>query len=77
MRVTAFPLFIFTAASAFSELARKLREMLYLNRHPHSLDPAPLRHWLPDFRETPIDDVIAAHLTALALQGSTRSTQTG
>jgi nucleoside-diphosphate-sugar epimerase len=62
MRVTQFPLWVFTALGPFWELARELREMLYLNRFPHQLDPAPLRHWLPDYRDTPLDEVILAHL---------------
>jgi hypothetical protein len=41
--------------------------MLYLNRFPHQLDPGPLRHWLPDYRDTPLDEVIRTHLTALRL----------
>jgi hypothetical protein len=67
MQVTHFPLWFFTVASPFWELARELREMLYLNRFPHQLDPAPLRHWLPDYRDTPLDEVIRAHLQALRL----------
>jgi nucleoside-diphosphate-sugar epimerase len=65
MRVVQFPAWIFTLASPFWELARELREMLYLNRLSHQIDPAPLRHWLPDYRDTPLDEVILAHLKAL------------
>lgn len=64
MRVRQFPLWVFTLASPFWELARELREMLYLNRHPHRLNPAALRHWLPDWHDTPLDEVIRAHLAA-------------
>ena len=67
MQVTHFPLWFFTVVSPFWELARELREMLYLNRFPHQLDAGPLRHWLPDYRDTPLDEVIRAHLTALRL----------
>lgn len=67
MKVTHFPLWIFTLASPFWELARELREMLYLNSFPHQLDPAPLKRWLPDYQDTPLDEVILAHLTALKL----------
>lgn len=77
MRVKRFPLWIFTLASPFWELARELREMLYLSSHPHSLDPAPLQHLLPGFRDTPLDQVISLHLQALGLQGREMSTQTG
>lgn len=77
MQVARYPVWIFTPLSPFWELARELREMLYLNSHPHALDPAPLRRWLPDYRDTPLDQVIAAHLAARGLQGSVTSTQTG
>lgn len=68
MRVARFPLWFFTLTSPFWELARELREMLYLNSFPHSLDPGPLRHWLPDHQDTPLDDVIVAHLRALGIR---------
>jgi nucleoside-diphosphate-sugar epimerase len=77
MQVKKFPLWFFTLASPFWELARELREMLYLNSFSHQLDPAALRRWLPEFRDTPLDEVIAAHLHALGLQGMAMSTQTG
>ncbi len=67
MQVTHFPLWFFTAVSPFWELARELREMLYLNRFPHQMDPGPLQHWLPDYRDTPLDTVILAHLKARKL----------
>lgn len=67
MRVTHFPLWFFTATSPFWELARELREMLYLNNLSHRMDPAPLHHWLPDYRDTSLEDVILAHLRALRL----------
>ncbi len=77
MRVTQFPLWFFTLVAPFWELARELREMLYLNRYPHELDPGPLRRWLPDWQDTPLDEVILRHLQALGLQGRATSTQTG
>lgn len=77
MRVKRFPRWIFTVASPFWELARELREMLYLFDHPHRLDPEPLRRWLPDWEDTPLDEVIARHLQALGLHGRSMSTQTG
>jgi nucleoside-diphosphate-sugar epimerase len=67
MQVTHFPLWFFTLVSPFWELARELREMLYLNRFPHQMDPGPLQHWLPDYGDTPLDEVIRAHLKALKL----------
>jgi len=68
MRIKSFPRWIFTLASPFWELARELREMLYLYDHPHRLDPAPLRHWLPDWQDTPLDEVILHHLRARGIR---------
>lgn len=67
MRVKRFPRWIFTLASPVWELARELREMLYLFDHPHEMDPAPLRRWLPDWQDTPLDEVIGRHLRAKGL----------
>lgn len=67
MRIKRFPRWIFTLASPVWELARELREMLYLYDHPHQLDPAPLRRWLPDWQDTDLDEVIRAHLRAKGL----------
>jgi nucleoside-diphosphate-sugar epimerase len=72
MRIKSFPLWLFTVTSPVWELARELREMLYLSNFPHQLDPAPLRRWLPDWQDTPLDEVIRQHL-----QGKVMSTQTG
>lgn len=44
------------------ELAREMVEMRYLFDTPHSLDPAPLAALLPEFKVTPLDTIIAAHL---------------
>lgn len=68
MRVKRFPRWVFTLASPVWELARELREMLYLFDHPHQMDPAPLRRWLPDWQDTPLDEVIARHLRAKGLR---------
>jgi nucleoside-diphosphate-sugar epimerase len=68
MKVAHFPLWFFTLSSPFWELARELREMLYLNRLPHQIDPAPLQRLLPDYRDTPLDDVILHHLRALGVR---------
>ncbi len=65
IRVAHFPLWFFTLTSPVWELARELREMLYLNNLPHQLDPGPLRHWLPEYHDTDLDTVIRAHLAAL------------
>ncbi len=77
MRIKSFPLWLFTLTSPVWELARELREMLYLSSFPHQLDVAPLRRWLPDWQDTPLDEVILRHLKALGLQGNVMSTQTG
>ncbi|MCU0826241.1 MAG: epimerase [Tabrizicola sp.] len=67
VRTKRFPIWIFTLASPFWELARELREMLYLFSFPHQLDPGPLRQWLPDWQDTDLDEVIARHLRALGI----------
>lgn len=77
IRTKRFPTWIFTVTSPVWELARELKEMLYLSSFPHQLDPAPLRHWLPDWQDTALDEVILRHLQARGLQGSSTSTQTG
>ncbi|MFN4204339.1 MAG: epimerase [Tabrizicola sp.] len=68
MRIKRFPRWIFSLASPFWELARELREMLYLFDLPHQLDSAPLRHWLPDWQDTALDEVIARHLLARGIR---------
>lgn len=77
MKIVQFPQWLFTVTGPFWELARELKEMLYLNSHPHWLDPGSLKHWLPDWRDTPLDEVIQLHLQALGVQGGVMSTQTG
>ncbi|MGL4239328.1 epimerase [Tabrizicola sp.] len=69
-KVRRFPLWFFALASPFWELARELREMLYLSSYPHQLDPAPLRRWLPDYRDTALDEVIMLHLRALGIRAA-------
>ena len=56
--------------------------MRYLFRTSHSLDPAPLAALLPDFRLTPLDEVLRAELATLAPNlmtphGRSISAQTG
>ena len=75
IRVTRFPTWLFTLTSPVWELARELREMLYLSSHPHWLDPGPLRHWLPDFQPTPLEEVLRRLVAGR--QGRVMSTQTG
>lgn len=75
IKITRFPTWIFTLTSPFWELARELREMLYLSSLPHQLDPAPLHHWLPEFQANSLDEVITRLVAGL--QGRSMSTQTG
>jgi len=75
MKVVHFPLWFFTLAAPFWEMARELREMLYLNSFSHQMEGETLRHWLPDYRDTPLDEIVWRHLKALG-QGSVSQTQT-
>lgn len=79
LKVSRFPWWAMTLAAPFWELARELREMRYLYNHPHSLDPAPFAALLPDFRMTPLDSVLQAHVDRLMpeAQGRSMVTQTG
>ncbi len=62
VRIGRFPWWFMRGAAPFWELARELPEMRYLFEVPHEMDPAPLRRWLPDFRDTPLRAVIAAQI---------------
>ena len=82
MRLTPFMWWFMRLAGPFWELARELNEMRYLWETSHQLDPAPLAALLPDFRLTPLDDVLRAELSVLAPnllmpQGRSMSAQTG
>lgn len=63
-RIRKFPWWALKVASPFWELARELSEMRYLYDLDHRLDSAPLAGLLPDFRPTPLDQMLAAHLPA-------------
>lgn len=63
-RMGQFPWWAMRLAAPFWELARELGEMRYLYNLDHALDPAPLSALLPDFRLTPLDDMLTAHLPA-------------
>lgn len=65
LRITRFGWWQMTLLAPFWELARELREMRYLYDLPHGLDPAPLAAALPEFRATPLDVVLRAHLAHL------------
>lgn len=49
----------------FWELARELMEMRYLFDMPHSLAPEPLARILPDFKPTPLRQIVAEHLPGI------------
>ncbi len=55
---TNFPWAMLRLASPFWELARELIEMRYLWNTDHSLSDERLKSILPDFRGTPIDEVM-------------------
>lgn len=64
LRYSRFPWWLMRLASPVWELARELTEMRYLFDLPHRMTDAPLRHWLPEFRQSPFAEVVAAHLKA-------------
>lgn len=69
LRYTQLPWAMLRLAAPFWELARELLEMRYLYDLPHSLDARPLASLLPDHRDTPFGEVVAAHLKAQAALG--------
>jgi nucleoside-diphosphate-sugar epimerase len=81
MKMVGFMWWFMRLAGPFWELARELTEMRYLYDTAHALDPAPLARLLPDFRATPLDEVLRQELAVLAPgrmpQGSATSAQTG
>jgi hypothetical protein len=78
LRITRFGWWQMTLLAPFWELARELREMRYLYDLPHDLDPAPLAKALPEFRATPLDAILRAHLAHLMPdQGKLSLAQTG
>ena len=82
MRLVPFMWWFMRLTAPFWELARELQEMRYLFDTSHALDPAPLTALLPDFRLTPLDDVLRAELAELAPhllapQGKSMSAQPG
>jgi nucleoside-diphosphate-sugar epimerase len=52
------PWWFFGLLSPFWELAREMREMRYLWNTPHTLSGAKLARLLPDFRPTPLEEVL-------------------
>ena len=82
VRITGFMWWAMRLTAPFWELARELLEMLYLWNTSHSLDPAPLAALMPDFRPTPLDEVLRQELVVLAPglanpQGRLITAQTG
>ena len=66
LKITRFSWLLMRVLSPFWELARELMEMRYLFDTAHALDPAPLATLLPDFRMTPVADILRAHLAVRA-----------
>jgi hypothetical protein len=62
LRVASFPWWAFRLAAPVWELGRELGEMRYLYDTPHSLSGDRLRALLPDFRGTPLSEVLQAVL---------------
>lgn len=60
--IGSFPWFAIRLTAPFWELARELLEMRYLWNVSHTLSGEKLARLLPNFRMTPIDDVIRASL---------------
>lgn len=65
LRTSAFPWWAMRLAAPFWELARELVEMRYLYETDHALDAAPLARLLPDFRLTPLDEILRQEIAAL------------
>lgn len=63
LRIVRFPWRLMTMAAPFWELARALREMRYLWDTPHSLSDRKFNRHLPDFRHTPVADVMLDSLS--------------
>lgn len=63
MKMGRFPWWALRVAAPVWELGRELLEMRYLYKLDHALDPAPLQALLPGFQTTPLDRMLAAHLT--------------
>lgn len=57
-----FPWWLFSALAPFWELAREMREMRYLWSLPHTLSGEKLACLLPEFRATPLHEVLRSSL---------------
>jgi nucleoside-diphosphate-sugar epimerase len=63
-RINRFPWWLMTACSPVWELAREFREMRYLFEMDHWIDGACFAKALPDFRQSPREEVMLAGLPA-------------
>ena len=62
LKFDRFPWWVFKAAAPFWELARELTEMRYLWNTDHALSDTRLKQILPEFKVTPLDDVLRSAL---------------
>jgi nucleoside-diphosphate-sugar epimerase len=62
LRLTGFPWWLISLASPVWEMARELREMRYLWSLPHELSGARFTQLLPQFKATPLPEVLSASL---------------
>jgi nucleoside-diphosphate-sugar epimerase len=58
LRLVGFPWWLMSLASPVWELARELREMRYLWSLPHQLSGARFAQLLPQFKDTPLSEVL-------------------
>ena len=58
LRIARFPWWLMRLAAPVWELARELGEMRYLYETPHRMDGARLHALLPDWQDTPLDQVL-------------------
>lgn len=63
-RLNSFPWWMMTLLSPFLEVARELREMRYLYEMDHTLGAGKFNRLLPEFRPTPLNEVMEAGLPA-------------
>ena len=62
LKIANFPWWLMTLTSPFWELAREMREMRYLWNTDHQLGTEKLSRLLPDFRPSPMAEVMQAAL---------------
>lgn len=74
---STFPWWAMKLASPFWELAREMLEMRYLWNTPHTLSGAKLARLLPEFRPTPLAEVMLAGLPSDLVPGGQREQHAG